>query len=64
MWSDPRNLERALTDLIKRRNNNPLTPDQRTMLDRMIADLEAEIALRRRKRKSHPVRTRSTRSAR
>jgi len=64
MRSDPRDPERALTDLIKRRNSDALTPDQRTMLDRMIADLEAEIALRRRKRKSHPMRSRSTRSAR
>ena len=47
MQSAPRNLEQALADLIERRDNEPLTSDQRTLLDRMITHLEAEIELRR-----------------
>jgi hypothetical protein len=56
MRSNPRDLEQALADLIKRRDNNALTPNQRALIDRMIADLEAEINRRRRERPEPPAR--------
>lgn len=54
MLNQPRDLERALADLIERRKNNMLTPDERKLIDRMIVDLEAEIR-RRRERQSAPI---------
>jgi hypothetical protein len=54
MLSDPRDLERALADLIERRKNDSLTPDERRLIDRMIVDLDAEIR-RRREKQSAPV---------
>lgn len=47
LLSNPRTLEVALSDLIKRRLTNAFLADERTLLDRMIDDLENEISLRR-----------------
>ena len=46
--SDPRAIERALADLIERRETKVLLVADRTLLDRMIGDLQAEIYLRHR----------------
>jgi hypothetical protein len=54
MRTDVRSLERALADLIERRDSSALTPDGRARLDRMIADLEAEIERRRRASRRKP----------
>ena len=43
---NPRTLEVALSDLIERRQTNALLIDERTLLDRMIDDLETEVRLR------------------
>ena len=40
---NPRTLEVALSDLIERRQTNALLIDERTLLDRMIDDLETEV---------------------
>jgi hypothetical protein len=52
MLSDPRDLERALADLIERRKNDPLTPEERRLIDRMILDLGAELRRRREQRRA------------
>jgi hypothetical protein len=55
MRQNLRSLERALADLIERRDKGVLTPERRALLDRMIADLEAEIRRRRARRQKPPT---------
>jgi hypothetical protein len=44
--NEPRPIDCALAELIVRRNEDSLPIDRRAMLDRMIKDLEAEVAIR------------------
>jgi hypothetical protein len=55
MRSDARSLEQAVAELIERRDHKVLLSYQRTLIDRMIADLEAEISHRHERRAQPPV---------
>jgi len=54
MRNKVRSLERALADLIERRDSSVLTAEGRALIDRMIADLEAEIERRRANQRKPP----------
>jgi hypothetical protein len=54
MRTNLRSLEKALADLIERRDSGAITPSERARLDRMIADLETEIERRRASRRKPP----------
>jgi hypothetical protein len=54
MRNNVRSLARALADLIERRDSSALTADERVRIDRMIADLEAEMERRRANRRKPP----------